>query len=464
MFRERHAPAFRIIFTDLVILNAIIYFFIRSIKGYELYATRRGEHYLFLLILFNLLWVLINTVATQYCLEVGRSWWREVKKIILHTAILAGLVSIFAFLLKSLYFSRMVIFGTIAAFFVGQLISHSIFWWVLRWRHSRNPVRRVVIVVGSAAELGRLSEQMSRDPAIVYDIEPCLARAQPGGSGDCHRSGVDLAAIERLLSRRHVDELFISGASICSQELGPLMELADAHGVRIRLILADSPWPGSRFSLVRMDGMSVLNVGTIPLDHYYNWLYKQVFDRVFAFLALLVLAPLLALVGLLVKLTSPGPLLFVPERVGMGGKVFRLYKFRSMYHEAGGEGGPSARVSDPRVTPLGRFLRKYNLDELPQFYNVLKGDMSVVGPRPHRIRLDQSLQARLGRYMLRHYVKPGVTGWAQVHGWRGPTETDEQQRQRVLHDLWYLSNWTFWLDIKIIFLTLFGKRARQNAF
>lgn len=464
MPRERHAPAFRVIFADLVVLNAIMYIFIRSIKGYELHATPRGEHYLFLLILFNLLWVLINTVATQYCLEVDRSWWREVKKIVLHTAILAGLVSLFAFVLKSLSFSRVVIFGTIAVFFVGQLVSHWLIWRILRWRRRQNPVRRRVLLVGTAAEAGLLAKRLSRDSAIAYDIEVCHTMSPAGQEEGGHRSEPDLAAIRQLFSMSHFDDLFVAGASICGPGFGELLELADSQGARIRLILAGHPWGGYSFALMRVDGMPVLNIGDIPLDHYYHWLYKQVFDRVFAFLALLALAPLLALVGVLVKLTSPGPLLYVPKRVGMGGKVFRLYKFRSMYHDAGREGGPSTQASDPRVTPLGRFMRKYNLDELPQFYNVLKGDMSVVGPRPHRVQLDQTLQARLGRYMLRHYVKPGVTGWAQVNGWRGPTETDEQQRQRVLHDLWYLNNWTFWLDIKIIFLTLFGKRARQNAF
>jgi lipopolysaccharide/colanic/teichoic acid biosynthesis glycosyltransferase len=124
----------------------------------------------------------------------------------------------------------------------------------------------------------------------------------------------------------------------------------------------------------------------------------------------------------------------------------------------------STKENDPRVTRLGTVLRKYSLDEFPQFINVLLGDMSVVGPRPHRRFLDQQLQECVYRYMVRHYVKPGITGWAQVNGWRGPTDTEEQKSQRTLHDLWYLENWSLWLDVKIIYMTLFNRKTHMRAF
>ena len=127
-------------------------------------------------------------------------------------------------------------------------------------------------------------------------------------------------------------------------------------------------------------------------------------------------------------------------------------------------GTKSTVKNDPRITRVGNFLRKYDLDELPQFINVLKGDMSVVGPRPHRTFLHNDFRAIVSKYMIRHYVKPGLTGWAQVNGWRGPATTLEQKTGRVKHDLWYIANWTFFLDIKIIFMTVFSKSARKNAF
>jgi putative colanic acid biosynthesis UDP-glucose lipid carrier transferase len=201
-----------------------------------------------------------------------------------------------------------------------------------------------------------------------------------------------------------------------------------------------------------------------PLDNYFYWLYKRFFDVCFSILALVLVSPLLLLIALSVKLTSRGPVLYAAGRVGMGGRIFTIYKFRTMYYPGKNQEDLSTLENDSRVTPLGRFLRKTNLDELPQFYNVLKGDMSVVGPRPHRVNLDKKLQHEVDKYMIRHYIRPGITGWAQVNGWRGPTATEEQKFQRIHHDLWYIRNWSVWLDIKIIFLTLLGKKTRENAF
>lgn len=133
-------------------------------------------------------------------------------------------------------------------------------------------------------------------------------------------------------------------------------------------------------------------------------------------------------------------------------------------NDAAAGGMLSTQQNDPRITRLGRILRKYSLDELPQFLNVLLGDMSVVGPRPHRSFLNQQFQESVDKYMVRHYFKPGITGWAQVNGWRGPTDTKEQKDQRTRHDLWYVENWSLWLDIRIIYLTIFSRKAHTSAF
>jgi putative colanic acid biosynthesis UDP-glucose lipid carrier transferase len=221
---------------------------------------------------------------------------------------------------------------------------------------------------------------------------------------------------------------------------------------------------GHTFNVDLLGDIPVIDVNEIPLDNYYNARYKRTFDIIFSFLTLVLLSPFLFVIGLLVKITSRGPVLYVPDRVGIAGRVFKLYKFRTMYDSAQGSEIDSTKENDSRVTRLGGFLRKHNLDELPQFFNVLIGDMSVVGPRPHRVFLDKVMQDSVDKYMLRHYIRPGITGWAQVNGWRGPTLTEEQKIQRTHHDLWYIKNWSFPLDIKIIFKTIFGKKARKNAF
>jgi putative colanic acid biosynthesis UDP-glucose lipid carrier transferase len=162
---------------------------------------------------------------------------------------------------------------------------------------------------------------------------------------------------------------------------------------------------------------------------------------------------------------SRGPVFYCPIRIGKGGRPFKLFKFRSMMqNDDTSTGVQSTQENDPRITRVGKLLRKYSIDELPQFINVLLGTMSVVGPRPHRRYLNRQLQQDVYHYMLRHYVKPGITGWAQINGWRGPTDTEEQKRQRTLHDLWYVENWSFWLDIKIVYLTIFSSKVRKNAF
>jgi putative colanic acid biosynthesis UDP-glucose lipid carrier transferase len=189
-----------------------------------------------------------------------------------------------------------------------------------------------------------------------------------------------------------------------------------------------------------------------PLDRAFNVVLKRMFDIVFSALFLLTLFPFIYLIlGIAIKLSSPGPVFFVQERTGKRGRIFRCYKFRSMRINADTR---QATVDDPRTTRLGRFIRRTNLDELPQFINVFKGDMSVVGPRPHPLWLNDKFSPMIENYMVRYFVKPGITGWAQVNGARGETKRVEDMEGRVAKDLWYLKNWTFPLDISIIFKTI----------
>jgi len=192
---------------------------------------------------------------------------------------------------------------------------------------------------------------------------------------------------------------------------------------------------------------------------------KDGFDRLFALTVLVLLSPLLLALALTIKATSPGPVLFRQLRLGLDSRPFHVYKFRSMHVHRESDGQVTqATNDDPRITPLGRFMRRTSLDELPQFLNVLRGDMSVVGPRPHALVHNDIYRKRLSQYMLRHSVKPGITGWAQVNGLRGETDTLEKMKARVEHDLWYIDNWSLWLDLKIIFLTVFKGFVNPNAY
>jgi putative colanic acid biosynthesis UDP-glucose lipid carrier transferase len=206
-----------------------------------------------------------------------------------------------------------------------------------------------------------------------------------------------------------------------------------------------------------------LNKDYTPLSKAANAAAKRFFDLLFSSLFLIVFFPFVYLiVGVAIRLSSPGPVLFVQKRMGKDGKVFFCYKFRSMLVNPDTR---QATANDPRTTRIGRFLRRTNLDELPQFINVFKGEMSVVGPRPHPLWLDEWYAPVIGDYMRRYTIKPGITGWAQINGCRGETRSTEDMERRVARDLWYMRNWTFGMDIYIILKTIICMlRGDKNAY
>jgi Undecaprenyl-phosphate glucose phosphotransferase len=191
---------------------------------------------------------------------------------------------------------------------------------------------------------------------------------------------------------------------------------------------------------------------------------KRIFDLLGAAGALIAATPFLILVAILIKLDSEGPIFFVQRRYGFNQRLFRIIKFRTMRALEDGPAIRQARQNDPRVTRIGRLLRRWNIDEVPQLFNVLTGDMSLVGPRPHALSHDREYEQRISRYARRHNVKPGITGWAQINGYRGETDTVEKMRKRVEHDLYYIDNWSLWLDCKIMVRTVLSSSAYRNAY
>jgi Undecaprenyl-phosphate glucose phosphotransferase len=275
----------------------------------------------------------------------------------------------------------------------------------------------------------------------------------------------NLDSINIFLQANTVDEIVIALPDDEKKDIQRVLSVADYHGIRVKYVLDYHELFGNHYKITRFGQFDAVNIREMPCDGKYAIFVKNCFDKVFAFIALLLLLPAFLVIAILIKLESPGPVFYCPVRIGKGGKPFKLFKFRSMrQNDDTVTGTQSTRENDPRITRIGKVLRKYSIDELPQFINVLFGSMSVVGPRPHRKYLNRQLQENVYHYMLRHYVKPGITGWAQINGWRGPTDTEEQRRQRTLHDLWYIENWTFLLDMKIIVLTIFSSKVRKSAF
>jgi exopolysaccharide biosynthesis polyprenyl glycosylphosphotransferase len=229
----------------------------------------------------------------------------------------------------------------------------------------------------------------------------------------------------------------------------------------VRAILDLGPGISFRNTIFHSGDTTFLDLNATPSEAVAYTILKRSFDLVFATVVAFLTAPLMLLIALAIRLTSPGPILFAQDRVGLNGRLFRVYKFRTMGVGNPGESDTRWTISnDPRRTKLGTFLRATNLDELPQFFNVLKGDMSVVGPRPERPYFVRKFQDDVAQYNTRHYLKVGITGWAQVNGWRGDTSITK----RVEHDLYYLRNWSLWFDMKIIWLTLWRSFFSKNAY
>lgn len=322
-----------------------------------------------------------------------------------------------------------------------------------------------ILILGTQLQSSRLLEFTDRNSHLGFKV---LGLLDDQPVTETHKTmdvlgGVDDLA--KVLEQTRVDEIIVAWPLSRMHEIDYVIDTADQMGVRVSLMPSLSGEVDFSIGAINMDSLPILNVRNIPLDNFANAFIKRVFDVVFAGMVLLLLSPVFILIAILVKLSSRGPVLYKPCRNGQTGNQFACYKFRTMRQCDNEQTGNRSTVkNDPRITKIGHFLRKYDLDELPQFFNVLKGDMSVVGPRPHRIFLNDTLKNVVERYMIRHYVKPGVTGWAQVNGWRGPTDTNEQRIERINHDLWYIRHWNLWLDVKIIFLTVFSKKTRTNAF
>lgn len=322
-----------------------------------------------------------------------------------------------------------------------------------------------ILILGTQLQSSRLLDFTSRNSHLGFNV---LGLLDDQPEVKTHEEMKILGSVDdlsRVLEQTRVDEIIVAWPLNRMHEIDYVMQTADQQGVRVSLMPSLSGDIDFSIGVQNMDSLPILEVRQIVLDKFANAFIKRSFDILFASAVLILLSPLFLLIAMLVKLSSPGPVFYKPFRNGQGGSKFTCYKFRTMRQCDDEQAGDRSTVrNDPRITPLGRILRKYDLDELPQFFNVILGDMSVVGPRPHRVFLNDTLKNVVERYMIRHYVKPGITGWAQVNGWRGPTETNEQRIERIRHDLWYIRNWSMWLDIKIIFLTVFSQKTRKNAF
>ena len=268
----------------------------------------------------------------------------------------------------------------------------------------------------------------------------------------------DLAA---YLEKTSLDEVAITLNLNEYHKLEQIVAICEKSGVHTKFVPDYYNFISTNPYTEDLDGLPVINIRNVPLTNTMNKLIKRLIDIIGSIIALILFSPIMLIVAILVKKSSPGPIIFSQERIGLGNKPFKMYKFRSMgVQDPKKEAKEWTTKNDVRVTPVGRVIRKTSLDELPQFWNVLKGDMSLIGPRPERPLFVEKFKEEIPRYMIKHQVRPGITGWAQVNGFRGDTSI----RSRIEHDLYYIENWSLGLDIKILFLTFFKGFVNKNAY
>jgi exopolysaccharide biosynthesis polyprenyl glycosylphosphotransferase len=320
-------------------------------------------------------------------------------------------------------------------------------------------LRQRILFVGWNEEADRLASAVRADPNHLYDVKGYVPSPrwtlQPPSHG-VPRLG-EVEDLVRLLKRHQIDIMAVADLNLAMDEIIELANIAEKEFVQFKVIPSYFQTLVSGLRSETISGVPILGVADLPLDRPFNRVIKRAMDVIGAMVGLFISAPLIALFGALVYLESPGPIFYRQVRSGKNGRAFHIIKIRSMRLDAEVGGAQWTKKDDSRRLRIGKFLREWNIDEIPQFWNVLTGDMSLIGPRPERPELIANFKHQIPHYNARHASKPGITGWAQVSGFRGDTSLVE----RVRHDLSYMENWSLWLDIQILFLTFL---KRENAY
>lgn len=319
-----------------------------------------------------------------------------------------------------------------------------------------------MILVGYSRAAEEYIDRIKANPEWGYDIMGILDDNVQCGM---KYRGVEVFGrteeIAEVLERAKPDEIAITLGLSEYSKLEHIVAVCEKSGVHTKFIPDYNNIIPTRPYTEDLMGLPVINIRHVPLTNTFNAFVKRTMDLVGAVCAIIIFSPVMLVTAAAIKLTSPGPLIYTQERVGLHNRTFRMYKFRSMdVQSPKKERGAWTVPDDPRVTKVGKIIRKTSIDELPQLFNILKGDMSLVGPRPERPFFVEKFREEIPRYMIKHQVRPGMTGWAQINGYRGNTSI----RKRIEYDLYYIENWTLGFDIKILFLTIFKGFINKNAY
>lgn len=358
--------------------------------------------------------------------------------------------------------SRITFFIFYAVNIILEWTARMIVFYILKDMRKHGMYQKQTVLVGYSRAAEEYIDRINQNPQWGYVVRGILDDHVPSGT---MYKGVKvigrIANLMVILPANRLDEIAITLGLGEYDRLEEIVALCEKSGVHTKFIPDYNKIIPTKPYTEDILGLPVINIRYVPLSNTFNAMLKRIMDIFGSIAAIIVSSPVMLLLCMLIKLTSPGPLIYKQERVGLHNKTFWMYKFRSMEIQPESEEKKAWTVkNDPRVTKIGRFMRKTSLDELPQLFNILKGDMSLVGPRPERPFFVEKFREEIPRYMVKHQVRPGLTGWAQVNGYRGDTSI----RKRIDCDLYYIENWSFGFDVKILFLTIFKGFVNKNAY
>lgn len=452
--------------TDVITLS--ISFILAEIISYHHAHIGPGisDHFLLFILLF--IWLVSSRVSNIYDEFRSRNFSFELIRLIKNVLVQVVATVFILFFLKEISLSR-----TFVIYYSGILIilvslEKYLFRRILNLFRRKGRNLRSLLIIG-AGEVGKKFYDSVRDnPHFGYEIVGFLDDEKKNFPNGKYLGKIN--HLEFILNKNRIDDVVIALPNYAFEKLERVVAVCEQHTTRVRIIPDYFKMISPKYNVSMFGKFPIISVREDRLNELHWRILKRGFDTIVTIIVFLsVFSWLWPIISLLIKVTSPGPIFFKQERWGRNNKKFIAYKFRSMRSDSvdvNREGRYQQAVKDdPRITEIGKFLRKTNLDELPQFLNVLRGEMSLVGPRPHPIPLNLESKGNIKHYMLRHLVKPGITGWAQVNGYRGETKKQGLMEKRVEYDLWYIENWSFWLDLQIMFQTLWNMiKGDPNAY
>ena len=371
------------------------------------------------------------------------------------------------FILKQNDFSRQMIFIFYVLNIVLSTLIRSLLRSTLQYFRRRRYNLKYILLVGYSRAAEEYITRINQNPQWGYVVRAILDDRIPRGT--IYKGVKVVGRIENLLyilPENKLDEIAITLALSDYNQLERIVDLCEKSGVHTKFIPDYNALVPSRPYTEDLMGLPVINIRYVPLMNTINWMVKRAIDVIGALVGIIVFSPFMLLAAITIRLSGRGPIIFKQERVGLNNKPFHIYKFRTMHYvQEKAKPNETNKTSwtvkdDPRVTKIGKILRKTSIDEMPQFFNILLGEMSLVGPRPEQSMFVEQFKEEIPRYMIKHQVRPGLTGWAQINGYRGDTSI----RKRIEYDIYYIENWTFTLDFKIIMMTVFKGFISKNAY